>query len=545
MASLRVRMATSYVLVTAAAVIVVEATMLTLLLSSVVGPSAEELVLRQASLDAKAISTAATEAYHGGAAATPDQALTAAAKRLSSGTGLVVDAKTRKVRFDSTGDAPAEAAATGPVEALATLDGSIVTSNAPDVFREGQRLPVGLPPNVSGASTRRLEGTDLVWAVAPVILQTEPPAGPAKPRLPSAGTRPPGDPPVDSGPEFVKSVPGKPVTVIGAIYVQVPKGQVARKALSALQPLLVGGGVVLLLVLPVGVVFGLLSTRRLIRRVYRLGGMTASVAGGDFRSRVEVAGDDELGRLEDGVNRMAERLDAALESERRLAGAGARQAERARIARELHDSISQDLFSLNLLAGGLRRALPEGDKLRTQAAAMERTASRTMREMQALLLELRPVALEDTGLPLALEELCRAYETRLGIRVETALEEVRLDPPAEHAILRVTQEALGNAVKHGDPATIDVRLTHGAPNAAHGAANGATNGPGEYITLEVRDDGCGFDAVRARDRYGMGLGLMRERVTELGGGLDVISSPGAGTTVRVRLPAKAAAWPTA
>src|SRR5918992_1085037 len=251
MANLRVRMATSYVLVTAAAVIVVEATMLTLLLSSVVGPSAEELVLRQASLDAKAISTAATEAYHGGAAATPDQALTAAAKRLSSGTGLVVDAKTRKVRFDSTGDAPAEAAATGPVEALATLDGSIVTSNAPDVFREGQRLPVGLPPNVSGASTRRLEGTDLVWAVAPVILQTEPPAGPAKPRLPSAGTRPPGDPPVDSGPEFVKSVPGKPVTVIGAIYVQVPKGQVARKALSALQPLLVGGGVVLLLVLPV------------------------------------------------------------------------------------------------------------------------------------------------------------------------------------------------------------------------------------------------------------------------------------------------------
>jgi signal transduction histidine kinase len=532
MASLRVRMATSYVLVTAAAVIVVEATMLTLLLSRTIGPSAEELVLRQANLDAKAISAAATKAYYGGRAATPEEALTAAAKTIPPDTGLVMDAKNRKVRFEPAGDAPA---ATGPVEALATTDGTIVTSNLPDLLREGQPLPVGLPPNVSGASTRHVDGTDLVWAVAPVILQTEFPAGPAKPSLPSAGTKPSARAPV-TGREITKSVPGKPVTVIGAIYVQVPKGQVARKALGALQPLLAGGGAVLLLVLPVGVVFGLLSTRRLIRRVHRLGGMTASVAGGDFRSRVEVAGDDEIGRLEDSVNRMAEHLDAALESERRLAGAGARQAERARIARELHDSISQDLFSLNLLAGGLRRALPEGDKLRTQAAAMERTASRTMREMQALLLELRPVALEDTGLVPALEELCRAYETRLGIRVDTALEEVRLDPPAEHAILRVTQEALGNAVKHGDPATIDVRL-------ANGAANGA--GGGDYITLEVRDDGCGFDAVQVRDRHGMGLGLMRERVTELGGGLDVISSPGAGTTVRARLPARVVSWPTA
>jgi signal transduction histidine kinase len=540
MASLRVRMATSYVLVTAAAVIVVEATMLALLLSRTIGPSAEELVLGQASLDAKAISKAATEAYYGGTAATPEQALTVAVKTLPPDAGLVMEAKTRKVRADSAGDAPAAAAAAaadGPVEALATPDGSIVRSNAPDLLREGQLLPVELPPNVSGASTRRIDGIDLVWAVAPVILQPEPPVGQAKP-----------------GPvrEIVKSVPGKPV-MIGAIYVQIPKGQVARKALGALQPLLAGGGVVLLLVLPVGVVFGLLSTRRLIRRVHRLGGMTASVAGGDFRSRVEVAGDDELGRLEDSVNRMTEQLDAALEAERRLAGAGARQAERARIARELHDSISQDLFSLNLLAGGLRRALPEGDKLRTQAAAMERTASRTMREMQAMLLELRPVALEDTGLAPALEELCRAYETRLGIRVDTALEEVRLDPPAEHAILRVTQEALGNAVKHGDPATIDVRLARGAVNGAanseaNGEANGEINGAGDgapggrsgdYVTLEVRDDGCGFDAVRVRDRHGMGLGLMRERVTELGGGLEVISGPGAGTTVRVRLPAKA------
>jgi two-component system, NarL family, sensor histidine kinase LiaS len=527
MASLRVRMATSYVLVTVAAVIVVEATMLTLLLSRTVGPSAEELVQRQANLAAKSISAAATQIYYGGKTATPQEALRAAAKAAAPDSGFFMDAKAREKRIDTAGEESA-----GPITALATLDGSIVMSSAPDLYRMGQRLPVGMPPNVTGASTRRLErnGLDLVWAVAPVILQTQ---LPDKLVVPSANPKTTVPPPVPSQ-DTAKSIPGKPVTVIGAVYMQVPKGQVAREELGAFQPLLAGGGVVMLLVVPVGVVFGLLSTRRLIRRVYRLGGMTASVAGGDFRSRVEVAGDDELGRLEDSVNRMAEQLGTALESERRLAGAGARQAERARIARELHDSISQDLFSLNLLAGGLRRALPEGDELRTQAAAMERTASRTMREMQALLLELRPVALEDTGLVPALEELCRAYETRLGIRVDAAIEEVLLDPPAEHAVLRVTQEALGNAIKHGDPSAIDVRL--GAAPNDNGNGMGGTGDT--YVALEVRDDGRGFEVARIGDRHGMGLGLMRERVTELGGGLEVISSPGAGTTVRVRLPAR-------
>jgi signal transduction histidine kinase len=536
MASLRVRMATSYVLVTAAAVIVVEATVLTLLLARTVGPDAEDLVQRRASEDAKMISAVATNAYFDGKAATVKEALAGGAKALAPNADIVAETKGRKIPIGPGGDASA-----GPFEALTTPGGSIVMSSRPDRYPEGQRLPVSLPANVIGVGTRHLDGTDLVWAVAPVILQPVPPAGPSstgQQDVPAKGSAKPVRP-LSPGEGVPHAIPGKSVMVIGAVFVQLPKAQASREALGTLRPLLAGGGVVLLLVLPVGVVFGLLSTRRLIRRVQRLGGMTASVAGGDFRSRVEVAGDDEIGRLEDSVNRMAEQLDAALESERRLAGAGARQAERARIARELHDSISQDLFSLNLLAGGLRRALPEGDTLRTQAAAMERTATRTMREMQAMLLELRPVALEDAGLAPALEELCRAYETRLGIRVDAALEEVRLDPPAEHAVLRVTQEALGNAVKHGDPARIDVRLA--AADAAGAGGLAAAAGGGAGVMLEVHDDGCGFDPARVRDRHGMGLGLMRERVAELGGALEVISGAGEGTTVRMRLPAKAAA----
>jgi signal transduction histidine kinase len=230
---------------------------------------------------------------------------------------------------------------------------------------------------------------------------------------------------------------------------------------------------------------------------------------------VPVSGGDEVAQLEGNFNRMAERLDAAMATERQLAGA----TERARIARELHDAISQDLFSLRLLAGGVRKALPDGSPLRPEVEAMEQTATATMHEMQALLLELRPVALEDAGLVAALEELCRAYRERLGMTVEADLDPVELAPPAEHAVLRIVQEALANAVRHAQPNRVRLRLHH----------------QDGQVAVTVSDDGAGFDPARA-ERHGMGLGLMRERVAELGGSFQLESTPGQGTSVQVLLP---------
>jgi signal transduction histidine kinase len=210
---------------------------------------------------------------------------------------------------------------------------------------------------------------------------------------------------------------------------------------------------VLLVALPVGVVFGLLSTRSLIGRL-RLAASTVALADGKLEQRVPVSGADEVAQLETNFNRMAERLTDAMAAERQLAGAS----ERARIARELHDSISQDLFSLRLLAGGLRRALPADSRLYRQVEAMETTASGTMHEMQALLLELRPIALNDAGLIPALEELCRAYRDRLGVAVDAELEPVEVAPPVEHAALRIVQEALTNAMKHARPRRLVLRV---------------------------------------------------------------------------------------
>jgi len=305
------------------------------------------------------------------------------------------------------------------------------------------------------------------------------------------------------------------------VYAGVPAGATGGVSLAQARPLLLTGAVALGLVVPVGTVFGLLSTRRVIGRVKRLAEVTATVAGGGFGPRVPVSGEDEIGRLEDAFNRMTGRLSAAVDAERVRAGADARQAERARITRELHDSISQDLFSLSLLAAGLGKALRGDPALRPEVAAMERTSARAMREMQALLLELRPVALEDAGLVSAVTELCQAYQARLAVKVVAELGEVSLGPAAEHAVLRIVQEALGNAARHGDPETIVVRLSQGDGS----------------VTVEVRDDGRGFDPRGVAERHGMGLTLMRERVTELGGDFRVDAAPGEGAAIKVRLPA--------
>ncbi|HEY2428831.1 MAG TPA: ATP-binding protein, partial [Acidimicrobiales bacterium] len=138
----------------------------------------------------------------------------------------------------------------------------------------------------------------------------------------------------------------------------------------------------------------------------------------------------------------------------------------------------------------------------------------------ALVLDLHPSALADKGLDAALEELCAAYQARAGVGVTASIEPVGLDAPGQHAVLRITQEALANATKHADPRHISVRL-------------GAT---ASGVELVVSDDGRGFDPASPSRSAGIGLRLMRERVAELGGTLEVESTPDRGTAVRVHLP---------
>ncbi|MEO3811854.1 sensor histidine kinase [Sphaerisporangium sp. B11E5] len=501
---LRARTAASYVLVTAAAVLIVESVLLGLVITSESGSDLVRRVQYQAGKDAKVIGATLGKVNAFSPGLDQWNALLVAMKTSAAETGFGADdPKARELPFSGT---------SGAVEVLTDSTGRVVGSTAAEVYAPGSVLAAtqGQMPEGLGGKGETPLGT-AVWWVSPVLAASGSVLIDAKP---GAAEQAPADGKTSIGPDK----PIKNLKTVGFVYVQAPVDLRVLPIMDAIAPLLAPGVLVLALVVPVGVVFGMLSTRGLISRITRLAAVTTAVAGGDFTPRVAVRGDDEVSRLEDGFNRMAERLGAAVEAERHTARVDARQAERARIARELHDSISQDLFSLSLLAAGMRRAAPA--ELGRESEAMERTAARTLREMQALLLELRPVALEDAGLIPALEELCRAYESRLGITVRTALEEVVLPPAAEHALLRLTQEALGNAVKHGSPGAVEVRLS----------------GADDEVRLRIADDGRGFDPAPPSPSHGMGLKLMRERVEELGGTFTVTSGPGAGTVVTASVP---------
>jgi signal transduction histidine kinase len=314
-------------------------------------------------------------------------------------------------------------------------------------------------------------------------------------------------------------------TPAGIVYVEVPALAKSSGRLAAPLPLIEAGAGALALSIPVGLAFGLLSTRRLTRRLRRLAISTLEVAEGQFAEPIPVSGTDEVAQVEENFNRMAARLSASLDAERRLAAANARHHERSRIARELHDSISQELFSLSVLSGGLRRALPPGSPVLSAVQTMEQTAGDTMREMQALLLELRPVALGEAGLATALDGICRAHRERLGVNVLAELEPLVLPTQVEHAVLRVAQEALANAVKHANPDLIRLRL--------HASE--------DQVMLEVADDGTGFDPDDSPGAgTGLGLRAMQERVGELGGELRIESTAGTGTVVQAMFPRRPA-----
>jgi signal transduction histidine kinase len=270
----------------------------------------------------------------------------------------------------------------------------------------------------------------------------------------------------------------------------------------------------LIVIVPVGVLFGLLASGRLVRRVRRLERATLAVADGDYTVTLPASGRDEVGRLEANFTAMTRQLGSALAAERQRATAGAQAAERARIAREVHDAISQHLFALRMIAGGMRRADPGNQQVR----AIERISEEAVRDMQALLIELRPASLDGAGLAPALQEICAAYHDRLGVTVDASLDNLTVPAPVEHALLRITQEACANAVRHGNARRLTVSMTR----------------QDGHVELGVRDSGTGFDP--AAPHAGSGLAHIRDRVAELGGTLDIDSAPGRGAALTVRVP---------
>jgi signal transduction histidine kinase len=194
--------------------------------------------------------------------------------------------------------------------------------------------------------------------------------------------------------------------------------------------------------------------------------------------------------------------------------------ERERLAREIHDTIAQDLTGLVLLTQRARRELAAGSAANADAqlALVEESARQTLVETRSLVTASAPVGLEAGGLGDALERLGARFsrETSVDVTVDAAASPA-LDRDSEVVLLRIAQEGLANVRKHSGAGSASIRIESGVDD----------------VSLVVADDGAGFDV--AAPSTGFGLAGMRERLALVGGTLDVASSP-AGTVLTARLP---------
>lgn len=193
--------------------------------------------------------------------------------------------------------------------------------------------------------------------------------------------------------------------------------------------------------------------------------------------------------------------------------------ERNRLARDLHDSVKQQVFATTMQIGAARAVLTE-DPAAARSALDEAdlSAQKAAAELNLVIEELRPLDLEGNRLVDALRSLGRDWERRTGLLVDVVLEgEERAFPGFDEALLRTTQEAIANSARHGHADRVEVVLTYGTGD----------------LNLQIRDDGAGFAPSTATP--GVGLGSMRARVEDRGGRFDLWSAPGAGTRIAIEV----------
>jgi nitrate/nitrite-specific signal transduction histidine kinase len=196
--------------------------------------------------------------------------------------------------------------------------------------------------------------------------------------------------------------------------------------------------------------------------------------------------------------------------------------ERQRLARELHDAVTQSVYSATLLAATGQRAASAGDwqQVKNFLRRLQTITNQALKELRLLVFEMRPAALQNAGLVEALQHRLDAVEQRAGIRAQLFVEnDFDLSEEQETALYRIAIEALNNALKHANATNVSLRLTR----------------QNETVVLVIHDDGQGFDSSTIAEQSGVGMESMRERARRFGGQVLIESEPGEGTIVTIRL----------
>jgi two-component system, NarL family, sensor histidine kinase LiaS len=282
----------------------------------------------------------------------------------------------------------------------------------------------------------------------------------------------------------------------------------------------------LLLTIPLSAALGLITSRGIIQRMQRLVDVTSLIAEGHYEQRIPLTGahgDAMLELFERQFNLVATQLMESIEQRHVLAEQNARMAERARIFRDLHDSVKQQVFALTMqlsTAHALIDAQPSVAGTHLQHA--ETLAYQVQQELTELIHSSRPSALGEKGLTVALQDYIELWSRQQHISVQRHIDRCSLPSPLEEALLRITQEALSNIARHSGASSViyDLRCHQ------------------DMVTLVIEDNGVGFDPddPDIAMKNGLGLRSMRERIEALHGTFAIESKGGNGTRVVARCP---------
>lgn len=277
---------------------------------------------------------------------------------------------------------------------------------------------------------------------------------------------------------------------------------------------------------------GFYSSKELRTNLEEISLGARNLAYGNLDYRLGFRGNPEFDTIIIAFNDMASRLETQVEALQKLAEENelllqetkitAISEERRRLARDLHDAVSQQLFGISMLAATAARiAETKPDQAASLIKEISQSAARAQSEMRALLLQLRPLTLQNKSLPQALGSLASELESKQTIKCSLDLEEINLPKNMENQLYRIVQEGLSNVLRHAEARQVRISLKLSEAN--------------RRIILIIEDDGKGFVPSDV-PQSSMGNRSIVERATLLGGTAQWLSVPEKGTKLEIRVP---------
>ncbi|MEN1966635.1 sensor histidine kinase [Lentibacillus sp. N15] len=288
-------------------------------------------------------------------------------------------------------------------------------------------------------------------------------------------------------------------------------------------------GILLMIPILIGVIIGIVTGSYWSQHIQRITRQLEQLVNGQPLSQ-EINPEQELQEIQQQMEKIQEKIKQQTELNQKMATERAVEREqslqeivlqeRSKLARELHDSVSQELFAVSMMMSAMNETkLPMDEGIQQQLQTVEKMINQAQLEMRALLLHLRPVALKGKTMQEGIQDLLNELLQKVPLAIEWKIEAFSVDKGVEDQLFRILQESVSNTLRHAKANTLRVMLIK-------------RDG---YIILRVADDGVGFD-MKLEKTGSYGLETMRERAYEIGGSFKLISLPNQGTNLEVKVP---------